>query len=139
MSRISLGQLKDRTGVTDDQLAVMCIDAHLNELADHIGDYGKFAQMLQLKGWRITEINTDLGMNYVMKTRAVLKQWKTDNVFGATYGKLLSVVLSLSEGVLAIKICELCKRELKCVASCFVCNVLCAMMCATCIGEGYLC
>lgn len=111
MSRLSLQLLKDKTGVSDDQLVKMCSDTHLKELAENIEDYEKFAHALELKDWQLSDIKTDLNMNYVMKTYAVLKYWKTDNVFKATYERLLNAVLSVGEGVLAIKICELCKRK----------------------------
>ncbi len=101
--------------MTDNQLAMVCSDQHLKELAEDIEDYQQIAYALELKGWRITEINTDLGMNYVMKTRTVLRRWKNENPFEATYLSLLNAVVSLGEGFLATKLCELCRRECVCV------------------------
>lgn len=111
MARITVQQLKDKTGVTDAHLATVCSDRHLKELADHIEDYQQYAYVLELKDWKIREINTDVSMSYIMKTLAVLRQWRNDNAFKATYLNLLKAVLSVGEGMVAVKLCELCKRE----------------------------
>ena len=107
-----LKDLKGHTGLTDDELSKEITESHFNKIADHIENYEPFAQALQLKGWRITEIKTDPNLSYIMKTRAVLRQWRQDNPFEATYLNLVLVALELSEGTLATKICEFCKGEL---------------------------
>ena len=111
MARVSVQELKANLGVTDKQLDLACSDDHLKKLADEIEDYHQYGYALGLKGWQLTEINTDPSLTYVMKTQAVLKRWKENDPYKATYLNLLKVVLDLSEGVLAVKLCELCKGE----------------------------
>ena len=103
--------LKDHTGLTDDELSKEITESHLNKIADLIDNYEQFAEAFQLKPWRVTEIKADPNLNYIMKTQAVLKQWRQDHPFKATYLNLVLVALELSEGTLATKICEYCKGE----------------------------
>ena len=112
MARVSVHELKANLGVTDKQLDLVCSDDHLKKLADEIEDYHQYGYALSLKGWQLTEINTDPSLTFVMKTQAVLKRWKENDLYKATYLNLLKVVLDLSEGVLAVKLCELCKGVL---------------------------
>ena len=65
-----LKDLKDHTGLTDNELSKEIMESHLYKIADLIDNYEQFAEAFQLKGWRVTEIKAD--PNTIMKTQAVL-------------------------------------------------------------------
>ncbi len=97
--------------VTDAQLAKPCSEDHFKQIAQEIDNYEPFGEILQVKRWRITEIKTDAALNCMFKTLAVLKQWRQDNPFEATYKNLIVAALKLRQGTVAAKICQLAKGE----------------------------
>lgn len=102
-----LKQMQDKTGATNAQLTQQCSVAHLKTVAEHIENYEPFAEILQIKRWRVTEIKIDPALSYVHKTQAILKQWKQDDPYEATYMNLAMAALKLREGTVAARICEL--------------------------------
>ena len=113
MAHVTLEQLKDNTGVTDEQLGLICSNEHLNKIADDINNYLQYAHALGLKDRQTAEIHTNINFTFLLKTQKVLLTWKNDNIYTATYQRLADVSLELGSAVLAGKICQLCKG--KCV------------------------
>ena len=109
MANVTLEQLKEHTGVTDEQLGSVCSNEHLNKIADDIENYLQYAHALGLKDRQIAEIRTNVGLTFLLKTQKVLLMWKNDNIFTATYQRLVEAALLLGHGTLAGKICQLCK------------------------------
>ena len=109
MANVTIDLLKEHTGVTDEQLCSVCSNEHLNKIADDIENYLQYAHALGLKDRQIAEIRTNVGLTFLLKTQKVLSMWKNDNIFTATYQRLVEAALLLGHGTLAEKICQLCK------------------------------
>ncbi len=107
MPRITVGSLKESTGVTDDQLDKKCSEAHLKFLTPDIGNYTKFASALGLSDNEIGSINTNQLWDFQQRTEKVLLLWR-NIASNATYRSFVQTCISLSEGVVARKMCELC-------------------------------
>ncbi len=107
MSRITVDSLKKSIGVTDDQLDMNCSEAHLKLLTPHIGNYTQFASALGLSDNEISSISTNLLSSFKQRTEAVLLLW-CNNALNPTYRSFVQTCISLSEGVVARKMCKLC-------------------------------
>lgn len=114
MAHVTLEQLKEHIGVTDEQLCLVCSDRHLNQIADKISNYLQYAHALGLKEWKTEAIHTNISLTFLLKTQKILYTWKNDNVHAASYRRLIQVVLELGEGQVATALCQLCKGEIHC-------------------------
>ena len=110
---IPLTRLKNRTGVTDEQLDQDVDDDALDTLSDYIVDYRKYGPRLGLSSAKIKNIEQDPALFYSMskKTAEVFKEWhkkKSSKGSDATYRDLIEVALQLEDGIAAEKICQIC-------------------------------
>ena len=109
MAHITLEQLKEYIGVTDEQLGLICSDRHLDKIADKISNYLQYAHALELKERKTVEIHTDICYSFLLKTQTILLTWKNDNIYTATYRRLVEAALELGEGHVANALCQFCK------------------------------
>lgn len=111
---ISLEALKDRTGVTDNQLDKEVDDTEdLATLGHHIVDYRRYGAQLGLgeDDFKEIEQNPVLYFSIRLKAKAVFQEWHRMKGKLATYRGLVDVALKLEDGKAAERICNVCKES----------------------------
>lgn len=110
MGDLTIDSLKTETNVTDDQLKRLCLDRHLKEISIHVGQYHQFASIFGLRDGEVSDIDTDLRLNYALKTEKVFLTWKKNNS-NPSYLNFVTTCIRLREGGLARRMCQLCAGE----------------------------
>ncbi len=111
MSRVTIQNLKQHTGVTDKQLNLQCLDKHFDQLAPKVSNWLSLAMSLNLEDYQQLAIRVDLQLDYLHKTVEVLKVWKKNSGREATYLRLVEACLEMSNAILAGDVCTLAKCE----------------------------
>ncbi|XP_064390262.1 uncharacterized protein LOC135338145 isoform X2 [Halichondria panicea] len=109
MADVMLDELTTRFNLREHQFTIEVSDTHLNQISDSIGNWLKYAEALELKAYQIQDIQTNREIDYLMRIQRVLRVWKTNNAFKATYKQLATVALNLGDSQTAMRVCELCK------------------------------
>ena len=109
---VTLDQLVDHVGIDKDLLNRPCSDATLTKVAIHIPNWQKYGEALGLRQPQILGIKSDHVLDPEMKAQQVLKLWKQENGFRATYAELVQVYLQMRNVQLAEWICQMIKGKL---------------------------
>ena len=112
---VSLDELKEQFGATDEQINQPCSNKHLRQIAKKLDRFKRLAEALSLSDYQITAIDVDKELTYLMKIQEVLKKWKEKYGSKATYGVLAQTclvdlektnyaeeVLRLSKGMISV-------------------------------------
>ena len=104
---LTLADLQERTGATNEHLNRICSNKHLKQIAKELDNYKQYGEILGLRDYQIAAIETDRELNYLMRLEKVLDTWKKNDIHNATYGVLAQKSLDLSRSDIATMVCGL--------------------------------
>ena len=106
--KLTVSLLKEKTGITDQQLNQKVEQSLLKKLASFFDSWEKYVESpgLNLKVGQIADIRECASRHgNEMAMYKVLKLWQNRNPY-VTYGTLVEVLVELNEGTLADQICK---------------------------------
>ncbi len=99
--------IEHNNGLTDSKLNTTIEDRHLHFLAEYFDTIDGYIDRLELSPGKQTDIRE---LCYRRSTQAAmveaLKQWRNPNPFGATYQRLLEIILEMGKGYVATKMAK---------------------------------
>lgn len=102
---ISLQEVKDRYGLTDQQLGEGVNRQHLREASRFIADHKILGLELGLTSAEMAAINQDQSQE--LQRLVMLEKWKQRFAWKATYHKLIDALLKCNRADLVQQVCEL--------------------------------
>ncbi len=71
MADVILDEITARFNLREHQFTLVVSDTHLNQIADSIGNWLKYAEALELKAYQIQDIHTNRDIDYLMRIQRV--------------------------------------------------------------------
>ena len=104
---LSLERLKSKTGISDAQLHSEIIEHDLQNLASCFDNVETYLDKLGLLPSQQTDVK-DLAarVNTNIAMTEALKLWRQPNPYAATFHALIEILLDLSRGDVAVRVCK---------------------------------
>ena len=104
--RVTLSELLEHTGISEDTLRQRCSDEHLRDIAKKVDNWEVYAPYLGFESRDIEDLKEQFKRPELRSSNAFLK-WKERAAFKATYHYLVvNVFLKYGNGVLAEFVCN---------------------------------
>ncbi len=107
--------LQTTMNITDEQLNLKIQETYLYELAACFDNTDDYVEILGLSDAQQTDVKEEKAKVVINRTQAgmklALKYWLRKEHLEATFGSLLSLILSMNKGNVAGEVCEFLKKR----------------------------
>lgn len=113
---LTLLDIAERYNISDTCLDGECSDEHIDEFSKYCVEWEQIANHLKLKETTVSDLRSI--PNGDLRRSKLLRQWKSQFAFKATYRVLVQALVDVGRGDYACSICE----TLSTVVGCVACN-----------------